>query len=178
MHNPNPTLRTKAPPLFTSVLKAITDDKALVVFNSIAVSANNDRYVPLKEMNLTSKQYYSRISGLLKVGLIRRQKGVYSLTLLGRVVYDSQTVIGEALSHYWKLKAIETIETPGSNLPAEEVTQLINTLICNPRIKEIIMKLTDVPRDEAKPRIQISTPMITQTQTQSIQNLKGTDRVT
>ncbi len=56
-------------------------------------------------------------------------------------------IIGEALSHYWKLKAIETIEVTSSNPPVEEVTQLINTLIDNPRIKDIrliplVMKLS------------------------------------
>jgi hypothetical protein len=56
-------------------------------------------------------------------------------------------IIGEALSHYWKLKAIETIEVYSSNPPVEEVTQLVNTLIDNPRIKDIrlislVMKLS------------------------------------
>ena len=50
-------------------------------------------------------------------------------------------------------------------------------LIDSHRIKDILMRPTDFPCDEAKPKIQISTPIITQTQTQSIQNQKGTDRV-
>ena len=126
-------------------------------------------------MNLSTKQYYSRLSGLLEAGLIKRHKSTYSLTLLGKVVYDSQIIIGEALSHYWKLKAIETIEVSSSNLPVE--AQLINTLIDNPRIKDILMKLTDIPCDETKPKIQISTPITTQRQTQSIQNQKDMDTV-
>jgi hypothetical protein len=105
-------------------------------------------------------------------------KSTYSRTLRGRVVYDLQMIIGEALSNYWKLKAIETIEMTGSNLPAEEVIQLINTLIDNPRIKDILTKPANALCDDAKPKIQISTPIITQTQTQIIQNQKGTDRVT
>ena len=107
----------------------------------------------LKEMNLSTKQYYSRLSGLLEAGLIKRHKSTYSLTLLGKVVYDSQMIIGEALSHYWKLKAIETIEVSSSNLPVEEITQLINTLIDNPRIKDILMKPTDIPCDAKDPNI-------------------------
>jgi hypothetical protein len=31
-------------------------------------------------------------------------KSPYSLTLRGRVVYDLQMIIGEALSNYWELK--------------------------------------------------------------------------
>jgi hypothetical protein len=41
------------------ILKKTSDDKALTLFNSIAIS-DGDRYVSLKEMNLTTKQYYSR----------------------------------------------------------------------------------------------------------------------
>jgi predicted transcriptional regulator len=178
MENPNLSQQATAHPSITSVLKEISDDKAHVLFNNIATSNNSDRFITLKEMNLSTKQYYSRISGLLEAGLIKRHKSTYSLTLLGKVVYASQMIIGEALSHYWKLKAIETIEMSGSNLPAEEVTQLINTLIDNSRIKDILLKPTDVPCDEAKSKIQISTPIITQTQTQSMQNQKGTDSVT
>jgi predicted transcriptional regulator len=179
MENPNLSQLATAPPSLTSILKKISENKAHVLFNNLATSNNNRRFIPpLKEMNLSTKQYYSRLSGLLEAGLIKRHKSTYSLTLLGKVVYDSQMIIGEALSHYWKLKAIETIEVSSSNLPVEEVTQLINTLIDNPRIKDILMKPTDIPCDETKPKIQISTPIITQTQTQSIQNQKGTDTVT
>ena len=91
-------------------------------------------------MNLTTKQYYSRISGLLNAGLIKRRKGKYSLTLLGKVVYDSQTVIGKALTYYWKLKAIESIELSSDvRLAKEELTQLINALIDNHFIKDILI---------------------------------------
>ncbi len=74
--------------------------------------------------------------------------------------------MGQELTYYWKIKALEAIEmSTNSNLPNEEKTQLINALIDNHRIKDILMKPTDVPCDDAKPKIQISTPIITQTQT-------------
>jgi hypothetical protein len=131
---------TQRIPSITDVIKKISDDKALTLFNSIAVS-NGDKYIPSKEMNLTTKQYYSRISGLLNAGLIKRRKGKYSLTLLGKVVYDSQTVIGKALTYYWKLKAIESIELSSDvRLAKEELTQLINALIDNHFIKDILIK--------------------------------------
>ena len=117
-------------PSVADVLKKISDDKTLTLFNSIAVS-NGDRYIPLREMNLTTKQYYSRLSGLMAAGLIKRKNGKYSLTLIGKIVHDVQINIGKALSYYWKLKAIESIEmsSPGARLPKEELIQLINALI-------------------------------------------------
>jgi hypothetical protein len=128
-------------PSVADVLKKISDDKTLTLFNSIAVS-NGDRYIPLREMNLTTKQYYSRLSGLMTAGLIRRKNGKYSLTLIGKIVYDVQINIGKALSYYWKLKAIESIEmsSSGARLPKEELTQLIETLIDNHFIKDFLIK--------------------------------------
>ena len=127
-------------PSITDILKKISDDKTLILFNSIALS-NGDKYIRLKEMNLTTKQYYSRISGLINAGLIKRHKGKYFLTLLGKVVYDTQMTIGKALTYYWKLKAIESIEmSSGVRLPKEELTQLISALIDNHSIKDILTK--------------------------------------
>jgi 5,10-methylene-tetrahydrofolate dehydrogenase/methenyl tetrahydrofolate cyclohydrolase len=78
---------------------------------------------------------------LLNAGLIKRHKGKYFLTLLGKVVYDTQLTIGKALTYYWKLKAIESIEISSNvRLPKEELTQLINALIDNHSIKDILIK--------------------------------------
>jgi hypothetical protein len=152
MENPNPNQRV---PSIGTVLKKISDDKALILFNSIAVSSsNNDRSFPPKEMNLSTKQFYSRISSLLKAGLIKRHRGKYVVTLLGKVVYDSQMIIGKTLSYYWKLKAIESIEMSGSGLPNEERTQLINALIDNHQIKDILIKSISNPSIKSNSKIQ------------------------
>ena len=130
-----------AVPSITDVLKKMSDDRALTIFNSIAVS-NGHRDIRLREMNLSTKQYYPRLSGLMDAGLIRRDNGKYSLTLIGKIVYDAHLKIGKALSYYWKLKAIESIEmsSPGAGLSKEELTQLINTLIDNHFIKDLLIK--------------------------------------
>ena len=74
--------------------------------------------------------------------MIRRKNGKYSLSLIGKIVYDVQINIGKALSYYWKLKAIESIEmsSPGARLPKEELIQLINALIDNHFIKDFLIK--------------------------------------
>ena len=131
-------------PSITDVLKSISDDKALTIFNSIAVS-RGDRNICLREINLSTKQYYSRLSGLINAGLIRRDNGKYSLTLIGKIVYDAQLEIGKALSYYWKLKAIESIERSSSSLldaglTKEELIQLINALIDNHSTKDLLIK--------------------------------------
>jgi hypothetical protein len=152
----DPIAGNKAPSI-TYILKKISDDKALVLFNSIAVSNDSERNIPLKEMNLSTKQYYSRISGLQNAGLIRRDKGKYYLTLLGRVVYESQMMIGKALSYYWKLKAIESVEMSTTMILNEEIKQLINALIDNHQIKDILMRSISNPHIESNSKIQTST---------------------
>jgi hypothetical protein len=148
-------------PSITFILKKISDDKALVLFNNIAVSSSVDKYIPLKEMNLSIKQYYSRIAGLVDAGLIKRNNGRYSLTLLGKVVYQSQTLIGKTLSYYWKIKAIESIEmSSGTTLPEGELAQLINALIDNHQIKDILMKSISNHSIESNSRTQAPTAVI------------------
>jgi predicted transcriptional regulator len=131
-------LDSKSPTL-DYILKRISDEKALDLFNSIATSGGKPFL--LRKSNLTSKQYYSRISGLMDAGLIKRHNSRYSLTTLGKVVYDSHMIIGKALSYYSRLKAIESIELSyGAAFPKEELAKLINALIDNHQIKDMIMR--------------------------------------
>ncbi|CAN5153738.1 hypothetical protein BH18THE2_BH18THE2_11470 [soil metagenome] len=121
------------------------------LFNSIAVT-NGEKFIPLKEMNLTTKQYYSRISGLSSAGLIKRRNGKYSLNLLGKIVYVAHLNIGKALNYYWKLKVIESIETSSdSRLPKVELGQLIDALIDSICIRDIIMDTISGPPPENNP---------------------------
>ena len=149
-----------AVPSITDILKKISDDKALTIFNSIAISDGHG-FIHLREMNLSTKQYYSRLSGLMDAGLIRRDNGKYSLTLVGKIVYDALLNIGKSLSYYWKLKAIESIEmsSPGAGLSKEELTQLINTLIDNHFINLLIKESVSYAlEDHQQQRLNKMTP--------------------
>ena len=137
-------MNSSVTPSVATILRKISDDKTLTLFNSIAIS-NGDKYILFREMerSLTPKQYYSRISGLIGAGLIRRQRGKYVLTLMGKVVYDAHLNIGKALSYYWKLKAIESVDmssSPGTRLQKEELIKLINPLIDNHSIRDFLIK--------------------------------------
>lgn len=134
-------------PSISYILKKISDDKALTLFNNIALAKDNS-HIPLKEMNLSTKQYYSRISGLTSAGLIKKKQGQYCLTALGKVVYNAHTVIGRALSYYWKMKAIESIQSSaGRELAREDMLTLIQSLIDNHQVRDILLK--SVPSVEA-----------------------------
>jgi predicted transcriptional regulator len=81
----------------------------------------------MSRLNLTRKQYYSTLSGLINVGLITRRNGKYFLTSFGRIVYEAQELIGKAVQYDSKLKAIDRIES--AEFPASELSKVIDTLI-------------------------------------------------
>src|SRR5215469_5811590 len=132
----------------TDVLKTIADDKSLVLFNTIALS-NGDTDICISALELTRKQYYSRLSALLKAGLVKRERGKYSLTTFGIIVYNIQETIRKAADQYWKLKAIDSIRASGNGvLPQEQFHTIIDKLITNQEIKNILFK-----QIKEKPRI-------------------------
>ena len=120
------------------VLKTIADDKSLVLFNTIALS-NGDSDIFISTLELTRKQYYSRLSAFLNAGLVKRKRGKYSLTTFGMVLYHAQEIIGNAVNHYWKLKAMDSVSGNGE-VPQEQFHRIIDTLIANQEIKNILIK--------------------------------------
>jgi predicted transcriptional regulator len=117
------------------VLDTISDDKSLILFNTIALSNSDGSDILISKLKLTRKQYYSRISKLVKADLVVRRNGKYFLTSLGKIVYDAQKMIGNAVGEYWKLKAVDTLEIT-DQMPKEEYNRIINALIENEKIKE------------------------------------------
>jgi hypothetical protein len=93
-------------------------------------------------MNLTRKQYYSRINRLREAGLIQRKGARFVLTSLGKVVYETHKTIGFAIHNQWKLQAIDSLDTSLSaeGMPIEERRKLVKALIGDHEvIKEILL---------------------------------------
>ena len=53
------------------IFRKLSDDKSLVLFNTIAISGGQND-IQISNVGLTTKQYYSRISGLTNAGLVKR----------------------------------------------------------------------------------------------------------
>ena len=122
------------------VLKAISDEISLELFRIVTLTKPNTA-IPISKTKLTRKQYYSRMSTLMKVGLINRINGKYILTAFGKLIYYKALIIMEnATSSYWELKAIDSLEM-SNDLPAEERKNMINSLVDNEEIK--VMLLSD-----------------------------------
>ena len=123
------------------VINLISEDKSLLIFKTIFL-ASGDSSVNLRtHLNLTKKQYYSRISRLTKAGLVKRQKGRYFVTAFGKVIYDAQRLLGSAVKNYWKLKALDSL-VANDKVPKQERSKIIDLMISNPQIKEILLSKT------------------------------------
>ena len=120
------------------MLRAIADDKSLELFGAVAQEIIDSRNLKSK-IKLTRKQYYSRLSRMTRMGLVKRKNGKYVLTSFGKIVYESKLTLENALNNYWKLKAIDSIET-SNELPLEERQKLIETLLDNKGLKAVIVR--------------------------------------
>jgi hypothetical protein len=127
-----------------NILGAISNENALAVFKTIA-DTKGDTDILRTKLNITRKQYYSRISGLLKTGLVKRKNGRYSLTVFGELVYDAAMTLEKAFNNnnYWKLKAIDSFEIAADQsheLSIEERNKIIETLLRDDgKIKDILI---------------------------------------
>jgi predicted transcriptional regulator len=84
------------------------------------------------QLKLTKKQYYSRISHLIKAGLVKRRNGRYFVTAFGKVGYNAQKLLGTAVKNYWKLRAIDTLGVANDDkMPMEERMKIIDLMIGN-----------------------------------------------
>ena len=134
--------------MLVKVLDAVADEKSLTLFKTIALGKRNSDIL-ISKMQLTRKQYYSRLSQFMKAGLVKQDIGKYALTPLGKVVYDTLMIIESALN-FWKLKAIDSLEAADAavndTLSEDERTKLLDSLIDDENIKKIILAKYDNPR--------------------------------
>lgn len=120
-------------------LAAISDDKSLFLFKAIALTSRDANSLRNKG-KLTRKQFYTRISRLIKIGLAKRSSGKYFLTAYGSVVYDAQKIIENAHANYWKLKAIDSLELAQDERSVRERKKIIDTLIDDKDLKESLLE--------------------------------------
>jgi predicted transcriptional regulator len=119
------------------ILQSIADIKSLEIFCSIGKGeARSEKLKTTK--GLSKKQFYWRTRQMMKSGLITRRKGVFSLTAFGMVVYGAELEIEKALKNFWKLKAIDSIQSSGE-LGEQDCAKLIRTILNDEKIENILV---------------------------------------
>jgi hypothetical protein len=122
----------------SEIYAAIGDERSLRLFNTVAAIGGNSGDLSL-QLGLTRKEYYSRMSKLIKTGMVKRKNGTHFLTAFGEIVYDAQTTIKKAVENYWKLKAIDSVDS-SDVISANERNALLETLIDDTGIKTILIQ--------------------------------------
>jgi hypothetical protein len=119
-----------------NIFNSLSDEQSVLLFTTIATKSISS--VELKsKISLTRKQYYSKLSRMVRVGLIKRRSGKLVVTTLGKIVYELQKVVQDAYNNHWKLKVLDSIEM-SEELPIEERKKLMDNLIEDSRLKQIL----------------------------------------
>ena len=102
------------------IFESLSDEQSVKLFTAIA--AHDIYSTELRtQLVLTRKQYYSRISRMIKVGLVKRRSGKLILTAFGKIVSESQQIVEAANKNQWKLKVLDlmcpkiSLRTKGEN---------------------------------------------------------------
>lgn len=138
----------------SDTLSAISDAKSLALFNMIGLDVEHGNVLKTT-LALTRKQYYSRMSEMINAGLVIRKNGKHFLSSFGKIVYEAQMIIGKGIQNYWKLKAIDSIDSSSASpqLPTEEYNRLIAALIESDDIKYILLGYKNNDIDAAEKEV-------------------------
>jgi predicted transcriptional regulator len=98
---------------------------------------NEGQTPSISNLELTRKQYYSRLHTLIVSNLVAKTNGKYRLTSFGKVVFDWHLVLMQTVSEeFWKLKALDMLDSSG--IPSSERTKIMDSLVKNEKLKQFI----------------------------------------
>ena len=121
-----------------NVFNSLSDEQSVLLFTTIAMRSIDSTELRSK-ISISPKQYYSRLSRMVRVGLIKRRNGKLIVTTFGKIVYDLQKVAQDACNIQWKLKVLDSVEA-SDVLPKEERLKLLDSLIENTQLREILLQ--------------------------------------
>jgi DNA-binding HxlR family transcriptional regulator len=123
------------------VLGVISNRNAYKILKLVSMKQDGYTIKQLsKVLELTKKQLYFRIRKLAKTGLVKRQNGKSSTTVLGNSVINAMRPVHDALRIHIQLKAIDTFALSGAN-SRREINLLIDTMIEDGAIRKMIKKV-------------------------------------
>jgi hypothetical protein len=129
----------------SDVLKCLSDEKCREILTIIHETGS----ISLTALNLTRKQYYSRLHSILTCALARKKMGRYQLTSFGKVVFDWHLSLRDVISkEYWRLAAIDTLSHSG--MPDSDKIKIANSLIENEQVRRILTPTSSSQRVEQR----------------------------
>jgi hypothetical protein len=123
----------------SDVLEVLSDRASLELIKEIATRNSVAGESLMSLSGLTRKQYYSRVQKLKQQGLISRRFGLLSLTSFGKVLYDCQHKIDNAIADIYSLKAIDSFKD-SKELNNEQRKELIEKIITDGKLQSILLE--------------------------------------
>lgn len=120
------------------IYRALGDERSLTLFRTIARKSGTTEFFSA-QLKLSHKEYYSRMSKFLKIGIVKRKNAKYFLTAFGQIVYDADEMIRKAVDNHWKLKAIDSIDI-SDEITTYERKKLLESLLDDLDIRNILSK--------------------------------------
>ena len=122
------------------IIDALSSNSSLLLFDAIAI-ADGTSEILISELNLSRKQFYSRMSCLMECGLVKRKNGKYMLTSFGKIIYSVIMTVKRASECYSRLKVIDVLESSNDHILREELDKIIDVLLeGNPQIRQVVVK--------------------------------------
>lgn len=119
------------------VLDTISDDVSLIMISMIQNTSETVDSI-IDKLNITHKQYYDRITKLLKTGLVKRRGRYFYITSFGKLIYQAHLKIAKAATNLSTLKAIDAIKL-NNEMSHDEYRNIIDGLIDDNELKNIIL---------------------------------------
>ena len=117
----------------SQILNCIADDKCREMLSII----KEGQSLSSASLQLTRKQFYSRLHALIIYNLVNKANGKYHLTSFGKVVFDWHIVLMQAISEgYWKLRALDVLDSSG--IPDAERNKIMDALVTNEKLRQFI----------------------------------------
>ena len=88
---------------------------------------------------MTRKQYYLRLSKLVRANLVKRVEGKYEITIFGKVIHEALLRLAVGVSNRSKLMAFDLLYST-STIPVSERSNFMNQIINSTGKTELILK--------------------------------------
>lgn len=128
----------------SEVWKCLSDKKSLSILKVI----HDSQPVSIINLDMSRKQYYSKLAKLSRCNLVYRSGGKYTITSLGKIAYGVVQRIAALEKDYWKFVAIDALESVANlQISDEERKKIISTIVPDMQTREILISAEQPLRD-------------------------------
>ena len=131
-------------PAVSDVWRCLADNKSLDILRSI----HESQPVSIINLDMSRKQYYSKLAKLSRCNLVYRSGGKYTITSLGKIAYGVVQRIAALEKDYWKFVAIDALDSVANlQISDEERKKIISIIVTDLQTREILISAEQPLRD-------------------------------